>query len=84
MFLFFIYLFLKIANKIETIAGKEAKIVGGLAADVNETQYLASIRLKSMEKSHGYGYGHICGSSVISQRLLLTAAHCIIKWESIE
>nr|XP_013099185.1 unnamed protein product [Stomoxys calcitrans] len=57
---------------------KESKIVGGSTISIYDANYQASLRLVSKERSRGYGYGHLCGGSIITQRVILTAAHCVI------
>ncbi|XP_049799559.1 serine protease 27-like [Schistocerca nitens] len=47
--------------------GNELRIVGGLAAEIEEFPYIASLRYR--------GY-HRCGSSIVNSFWLLTAAHC--------
>lgn len=53
----------------------DSRIVGGTPAQA--TPYQVSLRLKSADKLYGFGYGHICGGSLIAQDLVLTAAHCL-------
>ncbi|XP_049855504.1 tryptase gamma-like [Schistocerca gregaria] len=49
--------------------GNELRIVGGLAAEIEEFPYIASLRYR--------GY-HRCGSSIVNSYWLLTAAHCFL------
>uniref|UniRef100_A0A336LLU0 CSON003321 protein n=1 Tax=Culicoides sonorensis TaxID=179676 RepID=A0A336LLU0_CULSO len=53
------------------------RIVGGRPASPLNTKHQVSLRLKSREKEYGFGYGHLCGGSLIASDLVLTAAHCV-------
>ncbi|XP_075156393.1 trypsin delta-like [Haematobia irritans] len=57
---------------------KDPKIIGGQAISIQSAPWQVSVRLKVYEVEM-YGYGHICGGSVISQRVVVTAAHCILN-----
>ncbi|XP_073821227.1 trypsin eta-like [Musca autumnalis] len=46
--------------------------------DILTVPWQASVRLKAIDLEF-YGDGHICGGSVISQRVILSAAHCVVK-----
>ncbi|KAH8248495.1 hypothetical protein KR026_007045, partial [Drosophila bipectinata] len=59
-----------------TTSKMEPKIVGGTSVDIISFAYTVSIRLTATDRK-SYGSGHLCGGSVISQRLVVTAAHCI-------
>nr|XP_013099195.1 unnamed protein product [Stomoxys calcitrans] len=45
---------------------------------IDDAKYQASLRLVSLETTKGYGHGHICAGSIITQRVILTAAHCVM------
>lgn len=48
-------------------------IFGGEKAFENQFSFLVSLR----KNEKGEGFEHHCGSSIISERFLLTAAHCL-------
>lgn len=47
-------------------------IFGGDKATANQFPFLVSFRLKI-----GTNYVHVCGASILSDRIVITAAHCI-------
>ncbi|XP_011497634.1 PREDICTED: chymotrypsin-1-like [Ceratosolen solmsi marchali] len=52
------------------VFSKESRIYGGNPAAIHEFPHLVSIRTD-------YSNQHLCGGSIISQRNILTAAHCL-------
>lgn len=60
----------------------EPRIVGGFPADKASTRFIASLRLTIEEEFYGFGDGHKCGASLISEDVLMTAAHCLFVYNS--
>ncbi|ETN64911.1 anionic trypsin-2 [Anopheles darlingi] len=55
----------------------QGRIIGGFEAIPEDTKHQVSLRLKHLE-DRKFGWGHICGGSLIGARLVLTAAHCLM------
>lgn len=55
----------------------DKRIVGGSDVDIGKHGYQISLRKKSIF-SPSNPYTHICGGSIYSEYIVLTAAHCII------
>ncbi|CAF3364480.1 unnamed protein product [Rotaria sp. Silwood1] len=51
-----------------------SKIIGGEQADIDSWGWIVSIRI---------GNSHVCGGSLISSTLILTAAHCLMSIKSL-
>lgn len=54
----------------------DPRIYGGHEISITDAPYQVSIRLK-VDEAVKFGLGHVCGGSVITRRVVLTAAHCI-------
>lgn len=55
----------------------ESRIVGGFPALAASTRHQVSIRHRSTDEAR-FGSGHFCGGSLIGNRTVLTAAHCLV------
>lgn len=52
------------------------RIFNGLKAQSNQFPYMVSLRqIKQMDSGHIY-YDHFCGAAIISDRWMISAAHC--------
>ncbi|XP_034487843.1 trypsin [Drosophila innubila] len=55
-----------------------AKVVGGYPVGIDVVPFQVSIRLRYYEELE-FGSGHMCSGSVISQRVVCSAAHCFAE-----
>lgn len=78
VFVVFGYLLLFLADKLSVKSNTDARIVGGQAIYIDSAPWQVSVRLMALEEKM-YGLGHICGGAVISERVVITAAHCTLK-----
>ncbi|XP_055617797.1 trypsin beta-like [Toxorhynchites rutilus septentrionalis] len=61
----------------ESASENDSRIVGGFPATANKTMHQVSIRQRQSDQI-SFGSGHICGGSLITNRTILTAAHCLV------
>ncbi|XP_063698136.1 transmembrane protease serine 9 [Culicoides brevitarsis] len=57
-----------LASEIDNEVGPKGKIVGGVDAKENEFPFIASLTKRGR---------HFCGASIVNERFLLTAGHCL-------
>ncbi|XP_062705182.1 trypsin 3A1 [Aedes albopictus] len=57
-----------------------ARIVGGQPAHITEAPYQVGIRLIRLPGHSPWRSSLVCGGSVIAPRLVLTAAHCFVRY----
>lgn len=62
----------------EDFVSSDARIIGGVTSIIELMPYQVSIRSFEKDESSGFGSGHICGGSIISDSTVLTAAQCIV------
>ncbi|XP_032589179.1 mast cell protease 1-like isoform X2 [Drosophila mojavensis] len=73
-FITLLYLF---SSKV-TAQANQFRIVGGFDTDISDAPYMASLR-ELRKEIRALGSGHFCGGTIIKDRVILTAAHCLTK-----
>lgn len=66
-----------LASQAATLQGSDQRIVGGYTVDIGKVGYQISLRKKSLFDPQD-PYTHICGGTIYSENIVITAAHCII------
>ena len=79
MLQYFVILILAVVAIVAT--APEARIIGGHEVDVNKHPYLVSVRYRSEENTP---YLHKCAGAIYSERVVLTAAQCVVDIKSNE
>lgn len=60
-------------SEVESNTDVEIKIIGGDTVNPGEYPFMVSVGFDG-----GFGHSHFCGGSIISERFIVTAAHCTI------
>ncbi|XP_055856628.1 trypsin zeta-like [Episyrphus balteatus] len=63
----------------QTIKDDNGRIVGGKLSDITKHPHQISIRYK---KCGTCSFKHICGGTIVSDKIILTAAHCVVDNEA--
>ncbi|XP_030241732.1 trypsin 5G1-like [Drosophila navojoa] len=71
-----IVLFCPLTSVNAALGNSSTKIINGFSCDVKEVPYQVSLRYVPRERRR-WGSGHFCGGVVISNRAIITAAHCL-------
>lgn len=66
-----LFAFITFSCVFSAVAQQETFIFGGKRATENQFPFLVSLRVKIDGE-----FGHDCGASILSDRILVTAAHC--------
>lgn len=74
----FICIFLFFSANVLPRVAKDGRIAGGTAVDILEIPYQTSLQLDYYDIG---SYIPICAGSVLTQRTILTAAHCSLEYE---
>ncbi|XP_061397820.1 trypsin zeta-like [Musca vetustissima] len=61
----------------DSAAADNSRIVGGYTTDIGAHGYQISLRKKSLFSPQD-SYRHVCGGTIYSENVVITAAHCII------
>ncbi|XP_011185220.2 trypsin eta [Zeugodacus cucurbitae] len=56
------------------------RIINGTVASFNATKHQVSIR-RRLNDGYYFGTGHLCGGSLISSDVVLSAAHCFVNYD---
>ncbi|ALC46504.1 CG6041 [Drosophila busckii] len=73
-----VHLFLTaVASAQNSTPSTHAKVVGGYDIEIEQAPYQLSVRLRLADENNVIlASGHLCGGTLISQRLAVSAAHC--------
>lgn len=61
----------ELENNFDEISHR-GKIVGGIDTEENEFPFVASLTKRGR---------HFCGASIVNERFLLTASHCLCRYD---
>ncbi|XP_017861284.1 PREDICTED: chymotrypsin-2-like [Drosophila arizonae] len=76
MLMIHIVLFYPLTSVNAALGNDTVKIINGFSCDIKETPYQVSLRYAARERRR-WGSGHYCGGTIVSNRAIITAAHCL-------